>query len=344
MRRPPTLRFVGFIALTSATLLPSCSDGSGPPGPPNPPAPAALEEVPHAALGNVRVAFERLSPTGGVYWVDGGSGNRGASPIGLATDPAISPDGRRIAFRALSSFQTSWDVYVADVDGGGRQQLSAEVGNAESGPTWAHDGAVVWAVYFNPVRFVRNAAGAVQPATLASVPPSPPMQYCPYYTSIDGPPSMSPAGELLFVCNRRGIYRLVPSGQPVLVHMRPENADDWIRHAAWSPTGDRIAFLSHRYTEHSMQPGHVRVFVLDATGGEPALVTEHVVPAGSAQFGNAPRLTLCWAGSSHIVFAAPTGQFTAHIFAASIAGGAAIQVTTAAGVSDGSVSCSRTAF
>jgi hypothetical protein len=114
MRQSPPVRLACLVALSAVALLPACSDGTGPSGPPLPP---ALEQTPHGQIGNVRIAFERLgSLAGAIYWLDGGSGNWGGF-TGLATDAALSPDGRRIAFRTLTDNATFWDVYVADVNG-----------------------------------------------------------------------------------------------------------------------------------------------------------------------------------------------------------------------------------
>jgi dipeptidyl aminopeptidase/acylaminoacyl peptidase len=339
MRQSPPVRLACLVALSAVALLPACSDGTGPSGPPLPP---ALEQTPHGQIGNVRIAFERLgSLAGAIYWLDGGSGNWGGF-TGLATDAALSPDGRRIAFRTLTDNATFWDVYVADVNGGGRQQLSSEALNSETAPTWTTDGAVVWGVMGAPIRFVRHVTGSAQPETIGSF-EQPFSQPCPAYSPFDGRASVSPSGELLFVCQGQALYRMVPSGQPALLYQRDDEAA-LIRHADWSPSGDRVVFLSHRMAENSNEPGFVRIHMLDATGSTPTLVAERSIPAGSADFANGRRLTLCWAGSDRIVFAAPTGQFTAHIFVVPVAGGTPVQLTSAPGVADGPVSCSRTAF
>jgi hypothetical protein len=338
--QPPAVRLVSLVALSSAALLAACGDKTGPPDPPEPP---PLEATPHAQLGNVRIAFARLGgEASGTYWLDGGSGNWGRFEE-FGVDPALSPDGRRVAYRSLTSFATSWDVYVADLAGGNRQQLSSKAGNAEGAPTWTADGAVVWGEAAQDYRFVRIATGSSQPETIGSF-AQPPGQYCPAYMStLDGPPSMSASGEILFVCQRMALYRMTSNGIPVLLHMRADGDAAAIRHAVWSPTGDRVAFLSHLTAEFSGALGSVRVYVMEATGGTPTLIAERTIPASAGEYGNAPQLTLCWAGD-RIVFVAPTGHFTAHIFVAPAAGGTPLQVTTAAGVSDGSVSCSRAAF
>lgn len=214
------------------------------------------------------------------------------------------------------------------------------MGGPGGGVYWLDGGSVVWGVVGRPIRIVRHATGNAQSQTIGSF-EQPFSQLCPAYMgSMDGPPSVSPSGEVLFVCQRQALYRRVPNGQPALLCQRPDDTA-FVRNAAWSPNGERVAFLSHRTAQHTSGPGFVRIHMLNATGGTPTLVAERIVPAGSEQFGNAPHLTLCWAGSDRIVFAAPTGQFTAHIFVVPAAGGMPEQLTSAPGVSDGSVSCSR---
>jgi Tol biopolymer transport system component len=83
------------------------------------------------------IVYERLMRLGVV--VPDGSGER-LIPVGddlLIIDPAISPDGRQIAFSGLRGDQ--WDLFVINVDGSGRRQLTQDT-LFESGPAWSPDG------------------------------------------------------------------------------------------------------------------------------------------------------------------------------------------------------------
>ncbi len=75
-----------------------------------------------------------------------GTGRRRLTSRIPATDPAWSPDGRKIAFTRREevgeySTYSEDDVFVMDSDGGGRRQLTAEVNGRHAGqPAWSPDG------------------------------------------------------------------------------------------------------------------------------------------------------------------------------------------------------------
>jgi Tol biopolymer transport system component len=60
-----------------------------------------------------------------------------------AERPAWSPDGRHLAYETLSD--RSWDLWLADGDGGHSRRLTSDPGNERS-PVWSSDGK---ALYFN---------------------------------------------------------------------------------------------------------------------------------------------------------------------------------------------------
>jgi Tol biopolymer transport system component len=112
--------------LTALTF--GCGDGSGPP----PIDPTVLHDV---------LVYEQRGHLGVV--APDGSGER-LIPIGdsiAAIKPAVSPDGRRIAFLGIRELggDDHYDVYVVNADGTGRRQLTDD-DFYEAGPAWLPSG------------------------------------------------------------------------------------------------------------------------------------------------------------------------------------------------------------
>jgi len=150
------------------------------------------------------------------------------------TDPAWSPDGRRIAFTRnddkgeFSTF-TNDDVFVMDADGGHARQLTAEVvGTSSSQPAWSPDGRAI--VY---VRGPSRASAVVSATPLAF-------------------------GELLRIDADGGEETAVTSGEPDAA-------------PAWSPDGREIVFV--RGHELNKPTGDMDLFVLRVAGGTPRRLT-----------------------------------------------------------------------
>jgi Tol biopolymer transport system component len=69
--------------------------------------------------------------------------------------PHWSPDGRTIAFDAVTSSERHWHIWTIDTDGGAPRQLTQAVGN-QTVPTWSHDGRWIYYSADLPGRAERN--------------------------------------------------------------------------------------------------------------------------------------------------------------------------------------------
>jgi Tol biopolymer transport system component len=170
---------------------------------------------------------------------------------GAVLGPAVSPDGRRIAF-----YLSDGEVYVMNAEGTDIRNLTNHPA-ADAFPAWSPDGT---RIAFNSNRdgstdvFVMNADGS-NPINLTNNP------------AFDGGATWSPDGSrIAFQSERDGngeVYVMNADGSDP-VNLTVNEASDQV--PAWSHDGQRIAFKSDRGGLYS------ELFVMDADGGNQAVV------------------------------------------------------------------------
>ena len=118
-----------------------------------PPPPIALPDpLAYDALGSGRLCFERLVYSGsgsGVFVIDAsaqrawGFASNGDYVGGVFSEPAISPDGLRIAYSSLIDLVTVYDIYTIPADGGFPVRAGGS-SDQDGMPAWTPASGLIW--------------------------------------------------------------------------------------------------------------------------------------------------------------------------------------------------------
>ncbi len=312
----------------------------------------SLEAIDLALLGGARIAFQRFHPGSeatGVYLVDGRTGTVTTHLGGtVLSAPVVSPNGDEIAFTALTPFvpgqdPTLWDVYVTRLDGSQRRQISSFPRN-EGPPGWSPQGKVLFShapslsvVYIYEQSPVQGPGDRRLVHRFAS-------QGGTAWRFSDQSPSADPDGRIAIAAggmDNAGIHIFDPAGGEIT---RVHEAEDrwWPRTAAFSPDGNRIAFLETRRSQTSSAK-QTRVSALELETGDVRVLGVIEGTFGSS-LGPGTDFSLCWThDGARIVFTATTtGHLQSHVHVVPADGSAPLERLTAApNVVDRSVSCPR---
>ncbi len=303
--------------------------------------PALADPIPFDRLGEGKLVFERVPSgemNGTIYVVDAAQqrswGIDPANHGGGVTGPAVSPDGRTIAYVALTSVQTGHDVYIMNIDGGNRQRVSA-LWSHESCPSWTYDGTAI--LFYGPSvsslgagSFLYRQSPVPNPIDRVIVIDFDSFDLLDLGTPIE-PVSASSTGKLLIP--KSGVYVTNADGSNPR-HVIPPSGTEGLGSPAWSPDGQSIALMSVRRNALAIVSIAVVVYAADGTNPD-TLVT---LPA-SGEF----TVALCWSpDGTQIAFTKPDSTDRgSHIYLIRKDHSGLTQVTFADGVADRSLSWSH---
>jgi eukaryotic-like serine/threonine-protein kinase len=177
---------------------------------------------------------------------------------GVEMDPALSPDGKTIAYSMIAAGDSRPRIYVREVDKGNAIAVSAEDLPQARDPRWSPDGTslMIWVPrqllviprLGGPARVVQDTAASA---------------------------NWSPDGRsIVFTRGRRLLVKAIDGTPRILV----DSASDVLHSPVWSPDGKWIAYIRGNF-DYVVDGYHNRgpstLCVVPAAGGPPIDLTDH---------------------------------------------------------------------
>jgi Tol biopolymer transport system component len=260
------VRLVG-VPLALAALA-ACSDDVTSPS--TPIRPASTPTLARGGNGdnNGRIVFAsvRDAPTFQLYSMnaDGTGVSRLTYSPGYDSDPAVSPDGKRIVFQSNRDEPAASEIYVMNADGTGVTRLTYSLGG-DITPAWSPDGKrIAFASTRNAASPATGSKDALDIYVMNADGSS--VTQLTHRVGVDGVPSWSPDGkQIAFVSDRDtpgaavNVYTMTADGTRVtpITFFTAAN----VERVAWSPGGKQIAFSTNQ------------VFVVNADGSQLTTLT-----------------------------------------------------------------------
>lgn len=217
---------------------------------------------------------------------DGANGRQLTHDNALSVSPALSPNGRRLAY---TGYQAGYaDIYVIDLSTGARVRLVKFPGT-NSGARFSPDGnqlACTVSRDGNPELYVIGLGGGARRLT--------------HTRGSESCPAWSPnGGEIIYSCDEAGapqLYRISSGGGSGRLL---STGFGYCTEPSWSPDGQRLAF-------NVRSGGGFAVAVMDLSGGGARIVAQGENPVWGAD----SRHIIYSTGSTISLLDVPTGKST----------------------------------
>jgi Tol biopolymer transport system component len=224
---------------------------------------------PHPEIGG-ELVFNCSTPatSTGLYLLDVATGKVRPLIVDHAwnTDPAWSPDGKRVAYVSTRDGET--DIYVLELASGAVTRLTRD-GSWNGNPTWSPDGA--W-IMFDSSRLGTNPSKNQYYRNLFAVrPDGSQLTQVTGLGGYNGTPSWSPDGTRVAFASDRGgyfhLYTMAPNGTDQSTLTTAPGG-----YARWSHDGSRVLFAGPDARDTGEDPTNF-VYVTDVAQPAPRRIT-----------------------------------------------------------------------
>jgi len=312
------------------------------PEPAVPALPALTDAIPYDQLGHGKLVFERIGPTennySGVYVIDIDRRMSWGIEAGAIDSPAVSPDGKKIAFTKHSDSNTLFDVHIMNIDGANAQNVSFIEGQDRT-PSWTPDGSQIlfWMDYIELTLYrqspVPNPGDRILIKTFAKL------------WTLKGPVSASLFLKLAFVAHRPQenykIHTMDIDGSNLRTITSEAPTDANYHSPKWSPDGQKIAYLLV-FRDSNYDYIGLELIVMNSEGSNARSLAKFETNSTGLWAGQ-NDISLCWSpdGSKIAFNKKEEGHLISHIYIVNFDGSGLTQVTFAEGVTDRSVTWSN---
>lgn len=350
---------LAFVAACDAVLpsprqpQPTTSSDSLPP----------LEPISFDLLGHSKIVFERLSTIqreaggleapGGIYVIDAAA--RRSYPLVDyrrvdGAEPALSPDGKTVAFTAYANDFTCCgrQLYVVNINGTSLHRIGAHSDGETFSPTWWPDGSRLLTRVINGSTtsfYIQAPTATASPSLIARIEASGDSAW-----SFGGQASVANGRMLLHASvlaqsppavDWSGFITMRDDGTALTRFYDAPSLESPIFAPTWSPDGRRIAFLAGYLNAFDKWTTIVEIMNADGSDVQQLASVPSVGTDADTYVGSVNAFSLCWLSTgSSIVFSAPVQQGLWHLFIISATTpGKPYMLTSDLGAQDTSVSC-----